>query len=201
MIPKANQIYRHFKGNLYRIITIAEHTETAEAMVVYQALYDDYKVYTRPLSMFIEKVDEKKYPQVKQKLRFEPVTELIEPVIGKGDESKQFATEKKLENSANAEEKKEVLSVPKEENTDSSSMRTKETVELDPLLEAYLDTDSCRERLNVLRGLRHRITDHMLTIMAVVIDFDLPEGSLEVKYDALQDCLLTREKYECRRMG
>ena len=75
-----------------------------------------------------------------------------------------------------------------------------ETVSIDPLLEAYLDTDSYRERLNILHGLQHRITDHMLNTMAIVIDFELPEGDIQTKYNALNDCLLTKEKYECNRI-
>jgi hypothetical protein len=49
-------MYRHFKGNLYKTLAVATHTETGEEMVVYEALYGDHKIWTRPLSMFLEDV-------------------------------------------------------------------------------------------------------------------------------------------------
>lgn len=52
----AGERYRHYKGGLYQIVTVAVHTETEEDMVVYQALYGDYKVFVRPLKMFLETV-------------------------------------------------------------------------------------------------------------------------------------------------
>lgn len=49
--------YRHFKGNLYYVHSITKHSETNELFVTYQPLYPPYEFYTRPLSMFIEKID------------------------------------------------------------------------------------------------------------------------------------------------
>lgn len=64
------QYYRHFKGNIYRVLHIAKHSETFEDMVVYQAMYGDKGVWVRPKTMF-EEVIERDGKTVR---RFEEIT-------------------------------------------------------------------------------------------------------------------------------
>lgn len=72
-------VVQHFKRQwasekttkyLYRIIAFAEHTETSEDIVVYEAMYPPFKVCARPKEMFLSPVDRSKYPDAKQEYRF-----------------------------------------------------------------------------------------------------------------------------------
>ena len=81
---KVGGIVQHFKRELvdqksseyiYKIIAFAVHSETNERLVVYQALYPPYKICCRPYEMFISEVDRDKYPDIKQRYRFEVIQE------------------------------------------------------------------------------------------------------------------------------
>ena len=173
-VPRPYEIYRHFKGNLYQVITLAEHTETGEQMVVYQALYGEFAMYTRPLSSFMEKVDKVKYPKADQEWRFELQT--------------GAAREAKPEEKTAAEQTRDQV------------MAFAEEPELDPLVLSFLEAASHAERLSILTGLHHRITDEMITTMATASDIEVPEGDLETRFQELKNCLQTLEKYECNRL-
>ena len=66
-----NRVYKHFKGDLYLVLDIAINSETDKKMVVYRALYGENILYVRDYDMFISEIDHVKYPDEKQKYRFE----------------------------------------------------------------------------------------------------------------------------------
>ena len=68
---KINGIYRHFKGDYYLLVDVAKHSETGEDYVVYRKLYEDCALWVRPLDMFLEEVDQEKYPEIRQQYRFQ----------------------------------------------------------------------------------------------------------------------------------
>ena len=192
-IPKPQEIYKHFKGNLYQIVTVAEHTESGEALVVYQAMYGDFKIYARPLEMFCSKVDKEKYPQVEQEYRFE-----LQKLSGQSDTDEKEAVCKMIQAAEDMVEdtmkQKADLAAAKE------TVVVEEEPALDPMLLAFLDADTYEEKLNILAGMHHRITDDMINTMAIASDVEIPEGDLENRYVQLKNCLLTLDRYEITRL-
>ena len=201
-IPKPHEIYKHFKGNLYQVVTIAKHSETGEQLVIYQALYGDFGTYARPLSMFTSEVDREKYPEVKQRFRFElqgadADRQIRESVDGKAESNRQ------IQDSANSDTQTATTpAAPAAQSTaDSVPISTaEEEPALDPLVLEFLDADSYEQKLNILAGLHHRITNEMITTMAISCDIEVNDGDLEERYEELKNCLLTMEKFECNRL-
>ncbi len=68
---KIKGIYRHFKGDYYLVEELGKDSETCEDCVIYRKLYEDGALWVRPLSSFLAEVDHKKYPNEKQKYKFE----------------------------------------------------------------------------------------------------------------------------------
>ncbi|MCR4600009.1 MAG: DUF1653 domain-containing protein [Acetatifactor sp.] len=185
-IPKPQELYRHFKGNLYQVLTIAQDSETEEKLVIYQALYGDFKVYARKLELFLSPVDRAKYPNVTQEYRFEKV------------ELGRVAKEIPLQEAKTPEPKAEPVALPKTEPKPAET--ASEEADLDPLLVEFLDADGYEAKLNAMTALHHRITQDMITIMAVASDVEVAEGDLEERYEQLRNCLLMLDKYETNRL-
>ena len=212
-LPKIHEIYKHFKGNLYQITAIAEHTETGGLLVIYQAMYGEFKTYARPLSMFISRVDREKYPEVTQEFRFElqgPEAERQRAALGVPSEAAADRKVAFVQEKAAADLKETFVQEKAAADRKAASAREKEKAadqgtaegefQLDPGVLEFLDADSYEEKLNILAGLHHRITDHMLTTMAISCDIEVGEGDIEERYSQLRNCLLTLQKYECKRL-
>lgn len=69
---RINETYQHFKGHIYKIIAIAKDSDNLKEKIVYQNI-DTKEVWVRDYDEFISKVDKEKYPNIKQKYRFEKV--------------------------------------------------------------------------------------------------------------------------------
>ena len=192
-IPQAGEIYQHFKGKLYRIVALATHTETGEQLVIYQALYGEFQVFARPLSMFLEKVDAKKYPDAAGKDRFMriPMAEAAavpQPVPAPS------------ENPVEPRPAAMPSENPVESRPVAASSESPVEPQPDPGLLAFLDADSYDEKLEVFASLEGKVDLHMLNAIAASLDLELSEGNLEEQYDTLKSCLMTLERYECNRL-
>lgn len=173
--PRTGEIYRHFKGNLYQIVGIANHSETGEELVIYQALYGDFRMYARPLEMFMSPVDEKKYPEAAQKSRFQ-----------------------RIDRGTLAEETKgaAMTSGPAvRENGDTENL-----TKAQQLVMSFLDLSSAADRMALLEAKEEELTSDILETMAAALDVEVHGDSLEEqKYDLIR-VLRTQARFETGRM-
>ncbi len=186
--PLPQQIYKHFKGNIYQINCIAVDTEDGKECVVYQALYGDYRYYVRPLDMFMSEVDHGKYPDVTQKYRFELIS-----AADTASPATPSLSEVRTIPSAGASYGSVSISA---DNTSSENG----SISLDPDLEAFLDADTCDQRLEILSRMHVKIDDDMIDIMSASIDIEIPAGRTSDRYEKLKDALMLRRKFEAGRL-
>jgi hypothetical protein len=178
--PEPHEFYRHFKNKLYQVIAVAQHSETGEELVIYQALYGSYGIYARPLEMFMSEVDHEKYPMVKQKYRFEKV------IPGHTDSGMDIA-KTSVETPEKAEVLPESVTLPEEERPN-------------PDLMEFLDADTFEQKKRILVGMRNRITDRLIDDLAAALDVTVEDGDLDERYRNLLFCVDTMERFEVNRL-
>lgn len=203
----AGEFYKHFKGQLYQVRALAENSEDNTPMVVYQAMYAPFKIWVRPLSTFLEKLDKEKYPDAAQEYRFERIilddrqnTVAAKPDIVQSEKSAAVT---------NTIHPEEAITVSDEEITDallSGQVERKLSGKIsDNQLSAkglmiFLDAENYHDKRHIFSSLEPYLNDTMLNNIAVTLDLVLDEGSPEQHFDTILNCLETHEHYECNRL-
>ena len=197
--PREYQVYKHFKGDYYQVITVAKHSETGEKLVIYRSLFTGDKVCARPLDMFLSEVDHEKYPDVKQKWRFALVT---------GTGKSASASGEKQEGSREAAEKTDTdadtgaESIDDEEKQDDADAEDKNENSEDTMafLDEFLDADTYEKKLDVFTGMWKKLNEENIDNVALVMDIELRGETLEEKYKEILNCLKMKAKYETSRL-
>ena len=183
-IPKPGEFYRHFKNKWYQIITVATHSETGEKLVIYQALYGDFGVYARPLSMFVSEVDHEKYPEVTQQWRFERV----EP-----EQNAAGMTEAAGSGQATAGSGQATAGTAQLAGNRQAAHRYYADRTPDPAFLQFLDTEDFDLRMECLKALEERVTQQELDSIYLVLDMKPEQGSLQEQLYAVRR-FLTRSR-------
>lgn len=194
--PRAGELYLHFKKKMYQVITVAQHSETGEKLVIYQALYGNYQTYARPLEMFISPVDTKKYPQADQRFRFQLVEaeEAAQEIPARVTEE---ATQKMPAGMSEKAAQEMPVRVP-EEVASQKSAELQDTPE--EKMMAFFDADTIEKKYKILLTMSDCITNHMINNMAVVLDLVIEDGPVEKRFEELKGCLHTMQQYESTRL-
>lgn len=212
-LPAAGQRYRHFKGNLYQIVGVARDSEDVDNLVVvYQALYGDYGLYVRPLDMFMSEVDHDKYPNATAKYRFERV----DGTANSGENERANSGEKNLAPVAKEDEKEE-QSINNTENVIMHEIKKDVTSEVftspewevqenyegevRPELIRFLDAETSKERLEVLRQIKSKMDEQLLTNLELSLDLMPDEReTMERRIDLIERNLENRMRFETSRL-
>jgi len=193
---KAGDIYRHFKGNRYEIVAVAQDCDDGSLQVVYKALYPPYTIYVRPYFQFIEELDPKQYPTAEQRHRFEK--EYYASAQGVG-ERKFFGNlpEKNMPASDEAAPVKEesYLNRVPGDVTEPIGLEGK----IDYNLLRFLSARTYEEQIEILREMKGKITDEMFSVMFVSLDFPMVQGSKDERYNALMKRLETMSEFDGKR--
>ncbi len=196
--PKAFQVYRHFKGDYYQIIEIANHSETGERLVIYRSLFGEKHVCARPLDMFLSEVDHDKYPDVKQKWRFALVTgQLKNPQENKEDSAEDDSPEEAGPEVGSAEDNSPEDNSPEDNNPEDNSA---DEVTEDVFLDKFLDAESYEEKLDIFTGMWKTLNEDNIDNVALVMDLELRGGTIEEKYKEILNCLKMKARYESTRL-
>ena len=183
-------IYMHFKNKLYQAVGVAFHSETGEKYIVYQALYGNFQTYIRPYDMFLSEVDHEKYPDVKQKYRFEKVV-LDEngKILWRESDSDSFSDG---HGDSNIIEAEPAYSGASDDRNGSEGVN--------PYLIEFLDRESSKERIEYINSIKNKVDNRLISDIAAALDLTIEDGDTDDRFRQLINCLQTIARFECNRL-
>lgn len=189
--PKANEIYKHFKGNMYQIVDIAIDSETGNELVIYRALYAPFTTYARELSMFMSKVDRDKYPSATQEQRFELV------VFDDETKNRCEAITPNTSTTSNSEETHvRVNSVNENRAVETVDERAAKSG-ISPVLLRFLETEGVAAQIECLTEIREQLTPEIMTSIEFSIGMEEAQrGDVYERYRGVKNYLDLKRKYE-----
>lgn len=217
------EFYRHFKGNVYQVREIAKDCDTQECVVVYQGMYEPYTCWVRKYDEFVSEVDTKKYPDAEQKYRFEKVDFTENTRNNMAEEGKSHVAQKELSNVTvsmqwNANDNEEQNAGDEQKLPCDLSDAEIDKIYLNGQAEKYLskymnddeigkqglmqllDAESFHDKREIFKGLKKYLNERLINNIAVALDIVLEEGTIEMQYDSIMNCLNAFEHYEGGRL-
>ena len=203
----AGEFYKHFKGQLYQVRALAENSEDNTPMVVYQAMYAPFKIWVRPLSTFLEKLDKEKYPDAAQEYRFERIilddrqnTEAAEPDIVQSEKTAAVTNTIHPEDAISVSDEEITVALLSGQVERKLSGKISDNQLAAKGLMIFLDAENYHDKRHIFSSLEPYLNDTMLNNIAVTLDLVLDEGSKEQHFETILNCLETHEHYECNRL-
>ena len=196
-IPAPFERFKHFKGGEYQVLMIAEDAGTGESVVVYQALYPPYRIYTRNLEEFLSDVDRDKYPDAAQKERFAPMhperMHSVEPTVTAVRRTEAYS--QNIAGEPNPAYPDTYTATPSQPPAAGRSEG-----QINPALLKFLDAGTVEEKLAVLYEIRDEITPEILTPMELSLGMEPIDDTVEKRVRLIKETLTVRDQYEKRRL-
>ena len=200
-LPRPGEFYRHFKNRLYQIVAVAYQADDEAPVVVYQALYGDFRVWVRPLEEFMSETDRTKYPEAEQRYRFELVTPETAARLPGETVPMETVTEKVGPNTAwSARKSSAEISAPAGPEAAAAESALVPAAGDRRLLLEFLDTDDLQEKKAILRGGMARLTQGDLDGIYTVYGIQRFPGDIREQADGIIRYLSMRSHYEGDRL-
>lgn len=212
--PKPNDLYLHFKGKLYKVITVASDCETTEPVVVYENLYPPFSTWVRTLKDFMGELEEERFSSkdnvTGQKYRFQRVKYdknlklryVSAEFIKEGEKNKTKEDYSEVKSEVNVSNSNLEVSEDKSSIVTSNKDESKEitTVDLKDVLMTFLDASSPKEKKEIIRKYRKYLDEQTVVSMALSLDIKLAGEDLDDNISHILSFLNAREHFDGRRL-